>query len=303
MRFRKPGLRRPGFTLIEVLVVVAIISLLVAILLPALIKARLMGQQAGCSSNLRQIGQVMFCYAQTNAGSMPVGPIDQVFWYNVESPPSSPEISNTPRFNANWRAFLDNPWQWGGHRGLFQYLTDENNEPIPETRPRPLTQFMRKFPTLDSRTALFECPADQGLDYWMRVRAASPSAPDRTWGDLAFGKRPIHEMIGNSYAVCSWGPWQYTNETANTIKKWPDRVAMAMEAVMYFDGAYAINPPDFDNVSIHQAGWHGQDRRYNNLFLDMHGEFKYFRMVRANTFQADGGYKLINYAYLVDYFR
>lgn len=48
-------MRTGGFTLIEVLVVVAIIALLVAILLPSLARAREMTRQVLCKSNMKQV--------------------------------------------------------------------------------------------------------------------------------------------------------------------------------------------------------------------------------------------------------
>ncbi|SPE62450.1 conserved hypothetical protein [Verrucomicrobia bacterium] len=61
-----------GFSLIELLVVMAIIALLAAMLLPSLRRASEAGRATACLSNLRQIGLALQLYAQDNKNRLPV---------------------------------------------------------------------------------------------------------------------------------------------------------------------------------------------------------------------------------------
>jgi prepilin-type processing-associated H-X9-DG protein/prepilin-type N-terminal cleavage/methylation domain-containing protein len=56
----------PGFTLIEVLLVIGIISLLVALTLPLLGRSRQIAKRSVCGSNLRQIGIAITMYGSSN---------------------------------------------------------------------------------------------------------------------------------------------------------------------------------------------------------------------------------------------
>ncbi len=62
---------RKGFTLIELMVVVAIIALLIAILLPSLQAARQHAKAVVCSSNQHNIGLAMANYQYTSKGTYP----------------------------------------------------------------------------------------------------------------------------------------------------------------------------------------------------------------------------------------
>jgi prepilin-type N-terminal cleavage/methylation domain-containing protein/prepilin-type processing-associated H-X9-DG protein len=77
---------RKGFTLVELLVVIGIIALLIAILMPALSRAREQTQRVSCLSNQRQLGMALMMYVNENKGSFPfaaVGalPEDWIYWH------------------------------------------------------------------------------------------------------------------------------------------------------------------------------------------------------------------------------
>jgi prepilin-type N-terminal cleavage/methylation domain-containing protein len=72
MRSTAPN-RRGGFTLVELLIVVGIIAVLVAILLPALNRARESAKTIQCLSNLRNIQLATAMYAGENNDLMPSG--------------------------------------------------------------------------------------------------------------------------------------------------------------------------------------------------------------------------------------
>jgi prepilin-type processing-associated H-X9-DG protein/prepilin-type N-terminal cleavage/methylation domain-containing protein len=61
----------PAFTLVELLVVIGIISILIAMLLPALNKARAAAKSVACLSNLRQVGMGLLMYANENHDYLP----------------------------------------------------------------------------------------------------------------------------------------------------------------------------------------------------------------------------------------
>jgi prepilin-type N-terminal cleavage/methylation domain-containing protein/prepilin-type processing-associated H-X9-DG protein len=66
-------MKRRAFTLIELVVVIAIISLLVSIMLPALARSRQLSRAAVCLSSLRSMCESVQMYADNNEGRLPTG--------------------------------------------------------------------------------------------------------------------------------------------------------------------------------------------------------------------------------------
>jgi prepilin-type N-terminal cleavage/methylation domain-containing protein len=66
-------MKRLAFTLIELLIVIAIISLLISIILPALSRSRQIGRATLCMSNLHSLCESLQMYADTNEGRLPTG--------------------------------------------------------------------------------------------------------------------------------------------------------------------------------------------------------------------------------------
>jgi prepilin-type N-terminal cleavage/methylation domain-containing protein/prepilin-type processing-associated H-X9-DG protein len=132
-------LRNGGFTLVELLVVVAIIAILMAILLPALSMAREKARQATCMGQLKDVGVAMFTWSQ-NAGGFPT-------W---DLPPSHHPWMTGPRDALNgWPELL----------GMVEEFTAEElaaNRDAFEAAHFPVEDFTKAVDNMD----VFMCPSD-----------------------------------------------------------------------------------------------------------------------------------------------
>ncbi len=104
-----PGL---GFTLVELLVVIAVISLLAAILMPVFASARGKARETACLSNMRQHGLAFSMYVQDYDGLYPYGvdPADRdtpQIWDSL--PAFKAEIPSLPWVHTLLQAYTKSP--------------------------------------------------------------------------------------------------------------------------------------------------------------------------------------------------
>jgi prepilin-type N-terminal cleavage/methylation domain-containing protein/prepilin-type processing-associated H-X9-DG protein len=129
-----------GFTLIEVLVVVAIIALLAALLLPALAAAKARAQGTACANNIKQLSLAWSLYSDEN--------LDLLV--------NNHGIQETLRSRQNW---VNNVEDW---------LSSDGNTNLATLTTGKLAPF------LNQATAVFKCPSDRSVaDNGPRIRSMS----------------------------------------------------------------------------------------------------------------------------------
>lgn len=108
-----PARRNPAaFTLVELLIVMAIIAVVLSILVPVMTRARAASQSVTCLSNLRQISVAFHLFAERNDKRFPDPSVTRVSWEssltqyagtNVFACPADNEIFPSVGSSYDWR--------------------------------------------------------------------------------------------------------------------------------------------------------------------------------------------------------
>lgn len=239
----------PGFTLVEVLVVVAVIALLIGLLLPALRQARTASRKALCLSNHRQLVAAWSVY-MNDYGVFPVGD------------------------DLNFRTNED--WGWGGVDWYPQSISAPNNIP----RMRPVNPYVGSDQHLTSHVAVFRCPLDAGVhEFGTGVNPLALEAaislcptPNTEYGAAGTSYRCNVWMYCKPGATNGWGgfpalPNYRAGQSPKDVQVSPSRFVLLQDTG---PSNWAVSDPmNPIQMSASLAGewWHGKGQAVHS-FLD-----------------------------------
>lgn len=231
---------RGGFSLVEVLVIVAILSVLIALLLPAVQQVRNAANRATCANNLRQIGLGVHSYHES-LGKLPRYRHCPAPWLGGSDPYcetlTSPTVHTGP--DEVWWAPYDN-------------RVAPTSPPLPDFEPSRCLL----WPYMEGQRKVFQCP--NGIDlvvgsptigktfqvsYGMNYVTGGPSGQRLT--DVTNGNGSSNTIIAwdhgrtpgcaNSTIAAPRGPWKPYANPADTTH-YPQQRHAGMFNALFCDG-------------------------------------------------------------------
>ena len=254
-----PPMRSRAFTLLELLVVIAVIAVLTAIISPSLQKSKDSAKSVLCKNNLRQLGQALVTYADTN-GSYPQGADP----FNLAAPPGKIQTDASKEHQG---------WWW------FHYIAEEHLQNDENEAKGPLWCPDRNV--LGTRLKKNILCGNYGINYSIS-KVYSSSQPTEFKG-LPLKPNQIRSasttmiLMDSGYALISWKALQ--DDAAIT----PFEVPRRQDS--FFLPGYAVNKQRTINEDQQDDALDGRHagKSVNVLFVDGHVDEK-------NVSEMDGGW-------------
>jgi len=186
--------RNRAFTLIELIVVIAIMGILAACLLPALASARPQAERVSCSDNLRQVGLAFRTWAIDHNGNMP-----------MQAPYTQGGIYDT---DVGYRAVTANQPYSRGVSKMFLTMSNQLTTPkilfCPAEFESPVRQAATTF-SGDSAAGTVPYTNDLNVSYFVGVDASEASPRMLLIGDhnLGSGNPPTQAYQGTPGSMLS----------------------------------------------------------------------------------------------------
>lgn len=246
-----------GFTLVEMLVSIAVIAVLIGLLAPAIGGARRAAQDVVCTSNCRQLAIAWIAY-MADTGHFPYQP-----------PPGWDGRLNDCG-EPPWRR---PDWAWGG----VDWYTAANTD-VRVVRDRPVNPYVQLSERQKMHGDIFRCPRDAGA-HWggdPRPLITVTSEVDGSTSEVRAAhpgeNTTIFAQMGNSYRANGWvwcrvGMWKLdylVSPCAFTLKNGidqvrdPSRFTIFGDSTPYFTGR--LRAEDRTNPFFVTGWWHGVAR-------------------------------------------